>query len=67
MHHFKAIVLTIWIACMVGFARLGYSDETLAIVTQKSSKLQNLSLETLKDVYLRKRLLDGNGIRWIPL
>jgi len=52
---------------MVGFARLGYSDETLAIVTQKSSKLQNLSLDTLKDVYLRKRLLDGNGIRWIPL
>ena len=52
---------------MVGFARLGYSDETLAIVTQKSSKLQNLSLETLKEVYLRKRLLDGSGIRWIPL
>jgi ABC-type phosphate transport system substrate-binding protein len=67
MQHFKAVFLAICIAYLVGFARLGLGEEALAIVTQRTSTLQNLTLETLKDVYLRKRLLDGNGVRWIPL
>jgi ABC-type phosphate transport system substrate-binding protein len=67
MQCLKAAFITISLAYLIGFAQLGFGEEALAIVTQKSSTLQNLSLETLKDVYLRKRLLNGNGVRWIPL
>jgi hypothetical protein len=67
MHRLKTIVVAISVAYLTGFTRLGFGEEALAIVTQKSSSLQSLSLETLKDVYLRKSLLNGNGVRWIPL
>jgi ABC-type phosphate transport system substrate-binding protein len=67
MQCLKAAFITISLAYLIGFAQLGFGEEALAIVIQKSSTLENLSLETLKDVYLRKRLLNGNGVRWIPL
>jgi hypothetical protein len=55
------------LACLGGFAMPSSADETLAVVTQKSSPLQNLSLDALKRVYLRKSLLDSEGKRWILL
>ena len=50
-------------ACM----QPGLADEAIAIVTQPSNEVSNLSLETLKLVYLRKLMLDSNGKRWLPL
>jgi hypothetical protein len=52
--------------CLLGFALVGFADE-LVIVTQRDNALKNLSFEALKLVYLRKSLLDSNGIRWIPV
>lgn len=59
--------MVLCLACLSGFAVTSLADKTLAVVTQKSSPLQSLSLDALKQVYLRKSLLDSNGNRWIPL
>jgi ABC-type phosphate transport system substrate-binding protein len=67
MHSIRVAIITICIACIISFARVSFADEALAIIVGRSSALQNISLETLKRVYLRKNLIDGNGIRWIPL
>jgi ABC-type phosphate transport system substrate-binding protein len=67
MHSLRVVFITICIACFIGFAQTGIADEALAIVVGRSSALQNLSLETVKRVYLRKNLLDSAGTRWIPL
>jgi hypothetical protein len=47
--------------------QIAADHEALAIVVMHSSPLVRLSLDTLKQVYLRKTLLDKNGKRWIPL
>jgi hypothetical protein len=57
----------LFIATIIGLALPALADEPLVIVTQLSNPLQNVSLETIKQVYLRKTLLDSNGIRWVPL
>lgn len=67
MHSLKAVFIAINMAYLIGFARVSLGEELLAIVTQRSSALENLSIEALRDVYLRKTLLDGNGVRWLPL
>lgn len=43
------------------------AQQSLAIVTQRTSELSGIPTETLKLVYLRKLMLDGAGNRWIPL
>jgi hypothetical protein len=63
VHRIPALI----IACIIGFALPAIADESLAIVTQRSSPVKSVSLETLKQVFLRKSLLDTNGNRWIPL
>jgi folate-dependent tRNA-U54 methylase TrmFO/GidA len=67
MRSSRAFLITACIACLIGFAMPIFADESLAIVTGRSSILQSMSLETLKRVYLRKSLLDSKGVRWIPL
>ena len=57
----------LFIATIIGLVLPAFADEPLAIVTHVSNPLQSVSLETLKQVYLRKTLLDSNGNRWIPL
>ncbi|MGD0961140.1 MAG: hypothetical protein ABSB19_15140, partial [Methylomonas sp.] len=54
-------------AYFICVAQPSAADESLAIITQRSSELNTVSLETLKLVYLRKLLLDSNGNRWIPI
>jgi hypothetical protein len=44
-----------------------FADETLAVITQRASPIESLSMEELKRVYLRKSLLNDLGDRWIPL
>jgi len=51
----------------MGYFPAAIADDALAIITQPSNPLKSLSLEELKRVYLRRSLLDANGIRWIPL
>jgi ABC-type phosphate transport system substrate-binding protein len=49
------------------FSRHCLAEEELAIITQRSNELNTVSLEQLKLVYLRKLMLDSNGMRWIPI
>lgn len=51
----------------MSFSLHAAADESLAIVTHRANVLKSVSFETLKQVFLRKRLLDDNGNRWIPL
>lgn len=64
MHSLRALII---IFCLIHFTLPCCANESLVIVTQRSSTLKSLSLETLKLVYLRKNLLDNAGERWIPL
>lgn len=67
MNSVRTFLLILHTVCFLVIAMPGSADETLAIVTQRSSTTESLSFETLKRVYLRKSLLDKNGMRWIPL
>jgi hypothetical protein len=49
------------------FTPPSFSDEVLAVIVQPSSSIRNMSFETLKRIYLRKSMLDDNGIPWVPL
>jgi hypothetical protein len=51
----------------MGYFPAVIADDELAIITQPANPLKSLSFKELKRVYLRKSLLDANGIRWIPL
>ena len=57
-------LITVYLLC---FSFPGNATESLALVTHPSSNLNNLSLETIKLVYLRKLMLASDGNRWIPL
>lgn len=63
----RVFIITTYAACLIGFSVPGFTEESLAVVTQRSSSLDSLTVETLKLVYLRKIMLDSNGNRWIPL
>jgi folate-dependent tRNA-U54 methylase TrmFO/GidA len=63
MHKLLAIIFT-GILC---FASVANADAMIAIVTQRDSLIKSISIDTLKQLYLRKKLLDSNGNRWIPL
>ncbi len=43
------------------------AEESLAVITQPSGPVKKLSVDEIKRVYLRKSLLNAEGIRWIPL
>lgn len=64
MHSLRGLFLAF---CLIHFTLPCCADEALVIVTQRTSTLKSLSLETLKLVYLRKSLLNNAGNRWIPL
>ena len=59
--------MLLYFVCLSCFTVACPAGPALAIITQNSNPLQSLSLDALKQVYLRKSLLDPNGIRWIPL
>lgn len=67
MNSLRTFFITIYLACLIGFALPCMADEPLAIVTQRSSTLKKVTFETVKLVYLRKSMLDSTGTRWIPL
>ena len=67
MQSLRAIIILVSTLSLLGFAAQGGAEESLAIVTQRNSEINNVSEETLKLVYLRKLLLDSAGVRWIPL
>ncbi len=67
MHSLRRYLVRVYIVCLLVCSLPSVADDALAIVTQRSSDLNNFSLETLKLVYLRKLMLDSNGNRWIPL
>lgn len=66
MRSIRIIFTIIWLL-LIGLVTPTLADDSLAVVTQQSSPLNNLSLDDLKRVYLRKSLLDSRGNRWIPL
>lgn len=43
------------------------ADEPLAIITSENNPLSKLSLDELKLIYLRKKPMNDEGLRWIPL
>lgn len=43
------------------------ADEPLAIITSANNPLSKLSVDVLKLIYLRKKPMDDEGQRWIPL
>jgi ABC-type phosphate transport system substrate-binding protein len=43
------------------------AGEPLAVITSANNPLSNLSLDALKLIYLRKKPMDDEGNRWIPL
>lgn len=63
MRYFAAFI----IVCCTSFAEVSIADDMLLIVTHRNNPLKTISFETLKQVFLRKTLLDSNGNRWIPL
>jgi hypothetical protein len=67
MQNLRYLIIIVSTLNLLGFAAPGGAEESLAVVTQRSSDINNISLETLKLVYLRKLMLDSNGTRWIPL
>ena len=68
MPKIRAIIFSmVMMFAMFGCMQASLADEAIAIVTQPSNEVSNLSLETLKLVYLRKLMLDSNGNRWLPL
>ena len=67
MRGLRTFIIAICTACLFGLALPGHADESLAIITQRSSTLKSVPLETIKLVYLRKLMLDSDGVRWIPL
>lgn len=67
MRSLRKFLFILLIPLFMGYFTVAIADETLAIITQASSPLTNLSLDDLKRVYLRKSLLDFNGNRWIPI
>jgi ABC-type phosphate transport system substrate-binding protein len=67
MRSIRIRLLIFFIPLFMGYFTPAFADESLAIITQKTSPLKNLSSEDLKRIYLRKSLLDANGNRWIPL
>jgi len=56
--------LVIWLCSMIVSAQ---TTEPLAVITASTSPLTTLSMNTLKQIYARKILLDAEGKRWIPL
>jgi ABC-type phosphate transport system substrate-binding protein len=49
------------------YALLAHADESIAIITQHSSSIDNLPIDTIKRIFLRKSLMDDKNNRWIPL
>jgi ABC-type phosphate transport system substrate-binding protein len=46
---------------------IAFSHESLAVITQSNSDLQNLPIAHIKRIYLRKTILDSQGNRWQPV
>jgi hypothetical protein len=67
MRSLRTLIILVSTLTLLGFAAPNGAEESIAIVTQRTSDINNVSIETLKLVYLRKLLLDSNGTRWIPL
>ena len=67
MQSLRNLIILVSTLILLGFAVPGCAEESIAIVTQRTSEINNVSVETLKLVYLRKLMLDSNGTRWIPL
>lgn len=44
-----------------------YAGEPLAVITSADNPISNLSLDALKLIYLRKKPMDDEGNRWIPI
>jgi len=66
MPAFSKILIRLCFACLA-CTSLSAFGESIAVISQRTSSINSLSIETLKLVYLRKLLLDSNGHRWIPI
>jgi ABC-type phosphate transport system substrate-binding protein len=67
MKNFRIFIFVIWSATLSCAVWPTAAAESIAIVTQRDNPVNTLTVDTLKMVYLRKLLLDNNGIRWIAL
>lgn len=43
------------------------ANESLVLIAAANSPLENLSLETVKLIYLRKEQISADGLRWVPV
>lgn len=60
-------VLAVLVFSLFAFSRLIWAADSIAIVTAPANPIDSIAIDSLKQVYLRKSFLDGNGTRWIPL
>jgi ABC-type phosphate transport system substrate-binding protein len=67
MPNFRFLLIALCATWLAGFALPVFAGEPIAIVTERNSTINSISLESLKLVYLRKLELDNNNNRWIPL
>ena len=67
MRSLKSLCYVLSSLILIGFMSPSTADKSLAVIIQPGSEMDLIPLETLKLVYLRKLMLDSNGIRWVPL
>jgi ABC-type phosphate transport system substrate-binding protein len=67
MTGFHFLFITFCVTWLAGFALPVFAGEPIAIVTARNSAINIITLESLKQVYLRKQELDSNNKRWLPV
>lgn len=67
MHGIRLFFLGIFIPLIMECVNPVYASEDIAVITQHSSPMARIPFGELKQVYLRKSLLDSHGNRWIPV
>ena len=67
MIRFVLIKLIFLFSSLLSSISVALSHESLAVITQRNSGLQNLPIAYIKRIYLRKTILDSQGNRWQPV
>lgn len=66
-HRLRVGLILILVTFLLGLSGTVWAEASLAIITQKSSPVNKLSLNDLKSLYLRKTLINSYGVRWVPV
>lgn len=68
MLRIQILIISFFVYICLGYiSSIAYAEGAIVVVCEKSRTINNITINELKEIYLRKTNLDSNGMRWVPV